>query len=84
MVNPTQSLDAYHFQNFFNAIRKGEKLNSQLKEACISTQLMQLSNISHLLGKSLNVDPQRGTVIGEKEAERLWAREYAQGWELKV
>ncbi|HHU96501.1 MAG: Gfo/Idh/MocA family oxidoreductase [Bacteroidota bacterium] len=84
LVNPTQSLDAYHFQNFFNAIRKGEKLNSQLKEACISTQLMQLSNISHLLGKSLNVDPQRGTVIGEKEAERLWAREYAQGWELKV
>ena len=84
LVNPTQSLDAYHFQNFFNAIRKGEKLNSQLKEACISTQLMQLSNISHQLGKSLNVDPQSGTIIGEQEADRLWSREYAEGWELKV
>ena len=84
LVNPTQSLDAYHFQNFFNAIRNGEKLNSQLKEACISTQLMQLSNISHMLGKSLKVDPQRGTVIGEKEADKLWSREYAKGWELKA
>ncbi|MGI6573883.1 MAG: Gfo/Idh/MocA family protein [Fermentimonas sp.] len=84
LVNPTRSLDAYHFQNFFNAIRKGEKLNSQLKEACISTQLMQLSNISHQLGKSLKVDPQRGTIIGEQGVDGLWSREYAKGWELKV
>jgi hypothetical protein len=45
---------------------------------------MQLSNISHMLGKSLKVDPQRGTVIGEKEADKLWSREYAKGWELKA
>jgi predicted dehydrogenase len=84
LVNPTQSLDAYHFQNFFNAIRKGEKLNSQLKEACMSTQLMQLSNISHQVGRPLSIDPQRGTIVGNKKANRLWSREYAKGWELKV
>ena len=84
LVNPTQSLDAYHFQNFFNAIRTGEKLNSQLKEACMSTQLMQLSNISHQVGQPLRIDPQRGTIVGNKKANRLWSREYAKGWELKV
>ena len=84
LVNPTQSLDAYHFQNFFNAIRKGEKLNSPLNEACMSTQLVQLSNISHRVGRSLNIDQKRGTIVKDREASKLWKREYENGWEMKV
>lgn len=84
LVNPTQSLDAYHFQNFFNAIRKGEKLNSSLAEACISTQLMQLSNISHRVKRTLEIDPNDGTILNDKEATKYWQREYENGWELKA
>jgi predicted dehydrogenase len=84
LVNPTQSLDAYHFQNFFNAIRKGNKLNSSLTEACISTQLVQLSNISHRVGRTLNIDQSKGTILNDKVASKFWKREYEKGWELKV
>jgi predicted dehydrogenase len=84
LVNPTQSLDAYHFQNFFNAIRKGEELNSSLTEACASTQLVQLSNISHRVGRSLNIDHRNGTIMKDKEASKLLKREYEKGWELKA
>ena len=84
LVNPTQSLDAYHFQNFFDAIRKGEKLNSPLTEACMSTQLVQLSNISHRVGRSLNIDQRKGTIVKDREANKLWKRDYAKGWEMKV
>ena len=84
LVNPTQSLDAYHFQNFFNAIRKGEKLNSQLTEACKSTLLVQLSNISHRVGRSLNINSNNGTIITDRDASKLWKRDYEKGWELKV
>lgn len=84
LVNPTQSLDAYHFQNFLNAIRKGEKLNSPLTEACMSTQLVQLSNISHRIGRSLNINHIDGTILNDNEASKLWKREYEKGWELKV
>lgn len=84
LVNPTQSLDAYHFQNFFDAIRKGGKLNSPLTEACKSTQLVQLSNISHRVGRSLQIDQKRGTIVKDKEASKFWRREYERGWDLKV
>lgn len=84
LINPTQSLDAYHFQNFFNAIRKGEKLNSQLSEACKSTQLVQLANISHRVGRSLSIHDVNGTILNDREASRFWKRDYQKGWELKV
>ncbi len=84
LVNPTQSLDAYHFQNFFDAIRKGAKLNSSLTEACSSTQLMQLSNISHRIGRTLNIDHRNGSILNDKEASKLWKREYEKGWELEA
>ncbi|WP_019540185.1 Gfo/Idh/MocA family protein [Proteiniphilum acetatigenes] len=83
LVNPTQSLDAYHFQNFFNAIRKGDKLNSPLTEACMSTQLVQLANISHRVGRAVKVN-NNGTIVNDKEAVKFWKRNYEKGWELKV
>ena len=84
LVNPTQSLDAYHFQNFFNAIRKGEKLNSPLTEACKSTQLVQLANIAHRVGRRINVDPDSGRIVKDRIAAKLWKREYEKGWEPKL
>lgn len=83
-VSPAQQLDLFHFENWFEAIRKGTPLNSTLRDACISTQLVQLGNISQFVGRSLTVDPYSGRIVGDKEAMSYWSREYEPGWEPKV
>lgn len=84
LINPAERLDMIHFQNWFDGIRKGAKLNSDIVEACVSTQLVQLGNISQLVGHALNIDPASGRIIGDKEAKKLWTREYEKGWEIKL
>lgn len=84
LQNPSEQLDAFHFQNWFNAIKKGEKLNSSLIEACKSTQLVQLGNIAQRVGHSLQINPETGYIIGDPEANKLWGRDYEPGWKPEV
>lgn len=84
LLNPSEQLDAFHFTNWFNAIRKGEKLNSDINEACISTQLVQLGNISQRVGHSLRIDPVSGHILDDPEAEKLFSRQYEPGWEIEL
>ncbi|MPM31303.1 hypothetical protein SDC9_77858 [bioreactor metagenome] len=84
LMGPSQQLDALHFTNMFEGIRTGAKLNSDLLNGCISTQLVQLGNISQRVGRSLNIDPVTGRIINDKKAEKLWSRSYEKGWELKI
>ena len=81
LQNPSEKLDGFHFQNWFDAIRKGEKLNSTLEEACKSTQLVQLGNIAMRVGHSIQVNPETGYIIGDPQAQELWGRDYEPGWE---
>jgi hypothetical protein len=83
-TDPTQVLDAFHLQNFFNAIRKGEKLNSDIVGGHQSTLLVQLGNIALRSGRALNIDPKNGHILNDSEATRLWSRDYQPGWEPKV
>lgn len=82
--NPSERLDMFHFQNWFDAIRGKAKLNATLEDGCISTQLMQLGNISQRIGHSLDVDPYTGRIIGDPEAMKLWSREYDPDWAPKI
>lgn len=75
-MNPSEKLDAFHFRNWFDAIRKGTKLNSGIVDACISTQLVQLGNIAQRVGHSLQIDPGSGRILNDLEANKLWGREY--------
>jgi hypothetical protein len=43
-----------------------------------------LGNIAWRVGRDLKLDPANGHIIGDKEAQKLWAREYEKGWEPKV
>ena len=81
LQNPSEKLDAFHFQNWFDAIRKGGKLNSTLEEACKSTQLVQLGNIAMRVGHSIQVNPKTGYIIGDPQAQEYWGRDYEPGWE---
>lgn len=81
LSDPSQILDILHIQNFFDAIRKGTPLNSDIDGGHKSTLLVQLGNIALRSGKNLRIDPKNGHIIDNKEAMKYWSREYAPGWE---
>ena len=83
-MNPSQALDAIHFQNFFDAIKKGTPLASDIIGGHQSTLLCQLGNIALRTGGTLNVDPSNGHIKNNKEAAKLWKREYQKGWEPTI
>ncbi|MEZ4962209.1 MAG: Gfo/Idh/MocA family oxidoreductase [Saprospiraceae bacterium] len=74
-------LDVYHFENFANAIRKGEKLNSTVEEAHKSTLLCHLGNIAQQVGRTLQTDPVNGKIKNDPAAMAMWQRDYAPGWQ---
>jgi predicted dehydrogenase len=84
LASPTQQLDALHLENFFGAISKGDKLNSDIVSGHQSTLLVQLGNIAQRSGNALNIDPRNGHILKDKEAQKLWSRDYQKGWEPKV
>lgn len=85
LTNPSQTLDAIHIQNFFDAIKNKATLNSDIESGHISTLLVQLGNISQRVGESLLIDPSNGRIINNKKAMRnYWSREYQKGWEPRV
>ncbi len=84
LLNPSEQLDAFHFQNWFDAIRKGTRLNSGIVDACISTQLVQLGNISQRVGRSLRIDTTNGRILGDRQAMKLFSREYEKGWGIEI
>lgn len=84
LMNPSQALDAHHIQNFFSAIKNGEKLNSDIVDGHQSTLLVQLGNIAQRAGATLDIDPSNGHILNNPEAMKYWSREYEAGWEPKV
>ena len=77
-------LDDTHAQNFLESIRGNAKLNAPISEGYCSTLLGQLGNIAQRTGRSLKIDPAKGHILGDSEADKLWAREYEPGWEPTV
>ena len=73
-----------HLDNFLSAIRDRKPLNSSILEGHKSTLLCHLGNMALRTGHVLNCSPQTGHLIDDKEASRLWGREYEEGWEPAV
>jgi len=84
VVNPSQSLDAFHIQNFFDGIRKGTPLNAEILKGYQSTLLSQLGNIALRTGTILKTDEKNGHILDNAEAGKYWKREYEPGWEPLV
>lgn len=84
LANPAGDLDSNHIQNFFAAISKGEKLNSDIDSGHKSTLLVQLGNISQRVGRTLDIDARNGHILNDKEAMNYWSRSYEKGWEMKL
>jgi predicted dehydrogenase len=62
-----------HYANFIDCVRsrRAQDILSQIEEAHISATLLHLANASYRLGRTLRFDPQKETVIGDEEADRL-------------
>jgi len=84
LSDPSQNLDALHILNFFDGIRLGTKLNSDIVSGHQSTLLVQLGNISQRVGRSLAINPTNGHILNDKAAMKYWSREYEKGWEPKI
>lgn len=77
-------LDSQIIMNFLDSIRGKTKLTAPISEGHKSTLLPQLGNIAYRVGRTLNCDPTNGHVLKDKEAMKLWSREYEKGWEMKL
>jgi predicted dehydrogenase len=69
---------ASHFANFLQAVRsrKASELNAPIEEGAISCTLMHLGNIAYRLGRVLTFDEKSMTVVGDKEANAMFTRNY--------
>lgn len=73
-----------HIVNFFDVINgKSTLLNSPIKEGAVSQMLCHYANISSRINKPFKVDTRNGHIL-DKEAMKLWGREYQPGWEPKL
>jgi hypothetical protein len=68
LMDPSQALDAFHFQNFFDAIRKGTPLHSDILSGHKSTLLVQLGNIAQRTTGALDIDPKNGHIVSNNQA----------------
>lgn len=78
------NLDLLHMQNFVDVIRTDAEQHSPIDEGHKSNLLCHLGNIAQENGGSLQTDPQNGKIIGNRDAMRMWSRQYEPGWEPKV
>jgi predicted dehydrogenase len=72
-----------HMNNFFNTIRGKEKLNSPIEIGIVTNLLPNYANIAYRIGHSFKVDPATGQT-SDRDAKKLWRREYEPGWEPKL
>jgi hypothetical protein len=62
-----------NWANFIDCVRSNQKenLNAPIEEGHISCTLLHLGNVAYRLGRTLYFDPEKETVIGDDEANRL-------------
>lgn len=84
LLNPGEKLDSLHLQNFFDGFTKGTPLHSDIVGGHNSTLLVQLGNISQRVGRSLRTNPKNGHILNDREAMKLWGRDYEKGWEMTL
>lgn len=69
-----------HVINFFDAIRGKAGLKAPISDAAISNHLIHYQNLAYRTGKSFEVCTETG-IIFDRDAMKLWGREYEPGWE---
>ena len=76
--------DLPHFKNFAAAIREGSALNAEISDAQKSAMMCHLGNMAYRLRTEIRFDPKTQKITDNPAAEKLWGREYREGWKPKV
>lgn len=76
--------DEMHQVNFLHAVRGDAKPNSEIEEGHKTTMLCHLGNIAYRVKRELSCDPSNGHILDDKDAMRLWKREYQPGFEAEM
>ncbi len=69
-----------HVINFFDAIRGKAKLTAPIDDATISMAMVHYANIAYRIGRGFDIDNKTGRMF-DREAMKLWSRDYEPGWE---
>jgi len=72
-----------HVINFFDGIRGTAKLNAPIDDANISMAMVHYTNIAYRIGRGFDVDDKTGRIF-DRDAMKLWSREYAPGWKPEI
>lgn len=72
-----------HVMNWLEGIRGKEKLRSPISEGAISQTMVHYANAAYRIGRGFDIDTQTGTMF-DREAMKLWKREYDPNWEPKL
>lgn len=78
------SMSDAHIRNFFDAVRgKTNELNSPIEMGAKSQMLTHYANIAYRIQKPFQVDTETGRIF-DRDAMKLWGREYEKGWEPSI
>lgn len=72
-----------HVQNFFESIRGKAALNAPINDASISMAMVHYANIAYRINKGFDVDKNTGHIY-DRDAMKLWSRNYQPGWEITL
>lgn len=70
-----------HMKDFLAAVDDRSKPVADIEQGYISTTSCILANMALELGRTLEWDPARDEVVGDKEANKLMARPYRRPWQ---
>lgn len=83
-ASPSLGMDNLHVMDFLDAVKSNRRPNCDVELGYKSVVAMQLGNIAWRVGRDLKIDPKNGHIVDDKEAQKLWSRDYEKGWEPKV
>ncbi|SDL32732.1 Gfo/Idh/MocA family protein [Kriegella aquimaris] len=72
-----------HVMNFFDTIRGKAKPNGPISDGSITMAMVHYSNIAYRIGKGFDIDEKTGRMF-DRDAMKLWSRDYENGWEPKL
>ena len=72
-----------HVENFFDGIRGKSKLTAPIADGAVSMAMVHYSNIAYRIGKGFDIDDVSGRMY-DRDAMKLWGRDYEPGWEPEI
>jgi predicted dehydrogenase len=72
-----------HVVNLFDAMRGKAKLTAPIDDGAITMSMIHYSNVAYRIGKGFDIDEKSGRMF-DRDAMKLWGRDYEPGWEPEV